>query len=1433
MSFKLSDVVRFKNEKIFEGAVSLDWLIKNPELAKKAAVSFVFHGPDYHGVLKDSISSSDGHNLQDTVSFTHSIVKNCSGLSDTPFNLAIAGYGTGKSHLAITLAELFGNFGSDSYDSILSSLIQADEILGREIENYLKNMMKPALVLSLNGMENYDLTAEISRQVMSQVKKLNADPTSLENLRPRFKEAIKRVELMSLDKGHLEEILERTQLSNYDAVIEALQNQNEKIYEILAELFANNGLKISIHGGESLKDIFDVAAQNYCGDGSDKPFSSILVLFDEFGRYAEFATLSRQIAGSGVLQQLFEGIQSNAEKITFVGFIQFELTAYIQRIAPEFKNDITRVITRYQNSAKSYLSTNLETLIANLIEKKTKDIDIWFDNDESINKSKQLMYLLNDWFPLSAKQKLWSNPEKFHCVIRKGCWPFSPFSIWVLYYLSAAGKHLQERSAISLLSQTMEKFSEIKLDSKGIPVELNPVDLWSQNLLDEFINSEQSSQQGTIAHSYSTVINKHENKLKKEHIKILQSIVLASKIGLSVSDKEKNIEAFSYLSGLDNKIVKQVLLDLHEEYNIIEWDNNFKVYDILGDAVPRTQFISFLRQRVSSSFDQRDKSELFMANITKWCPDLIQEISCDFAESNNITTKEWGFKALTANTSKIDIMLKLEAYNWINSLGVEDKRGSIIYCYVSSDEDIEKIKIEKARLIRSYAKEIGQKNLPVLIVLINDINDEVGKIMAELSILSNSITPDEKTKFGNLIGAHEEKNKTKLKDLIEAAIKSREYVTGFKEELNSRRIGPLCTEIFANIYPKVLSFKFDGFATLRGRASKTCNELTMELLAGKVTYDYCLAKTTTEKNRIIPLLKNDWDCFNKNNGKIIIPKNKTAGTIVQNWKNKLDSDEEPFIISDELISICRPPYGANIASAGVLLGVFLCSRTDKIRIVKENGNQLDISQWVQNENGLFSNRCLDINKLGKAEIINIGETSSEWEELLEEWGEAKKHQEKINFYNRAFSLEKNISIPSLLVIQYNFLKQDVDKSIKIIEQNNAKRNLAWDEIEKALKRNQIDSVCWQVGILKEQLNSMISDGMWLDMEIKDVETDVGKGRQIIIENFNKWLPEQILLSDEPEEVAKFNSHLGKKLYKKLILLELDDLALKLKEHVEVQLKHSKDNAEARRLIDSVNSFITENSRISNISKINDLRKINEAAKNFNKQLQFASKKVKLEKLDNIRSDLSGFIKKINQREAELAEKANNLWNSEINNIEDIDNLINLVNECILIYEGVDSDLEDFYLMKKALSIFKNAYNQLNNFDLSWDKYNDLISKIKNNIENEYGDNEPPPWDFEETINLISNSISAKRELIAKEWLVDYLTIEDKISKMSVEEANFILNKLSIPSPLLTHEELKIVKKIKNKAEKRCDDLLLDWLVKRFKELPDKLKPVFFEMVGIK
>ena len=196
----------------------------------------------------------------------------------------------------------------------------------------------------------------------------------------------------------VEELLQACGVEGTAALCDALDLHDEEVYACVHDFFASKGMPIRALGGESAKDLIDVIVREYCGAG--KAFGRLVVLFDEFGRFTEFATIRSQVAGSGVLQDLFEGIQRNSDSVTFAGFIQFELNAYVQRVAGEFRNEILRYITRYQTASKAYLSINLETLIAHLLEKKApKRLDEWFDNDEQRKESATSLQTINDWFP--------------------------------------------------------------------------------------------------------------------------------------------------------------------------------------------------------------------------------------------------------------------------------------------------------------------------------------------------------------------------------------------------------------------------------------------------------------------------------------------------------------------------------------------------------------------------------------------------------------------------------------------------------------------------------------------------------------------------------------------------------------------------------------------------------------------------------------------------------------------------------------------------------------------------------------------------------------------------------------------------------------------------------------------------------------------------
>ena len=97
----LKDIVRFRGDKLFNGAVNIDWYITDSVKSKLASEAFVFHGPAYHGISPDEVGYNHGHKLIDTASFTKTIVRRSYGLEDVPFTLAIAGYGTGKSYLVL------------------------------------------------------------------------------------------------------------------------------------------------------------------------------------------------------------------------------------------------------------------------------------------------------------------------------------------------------------------------------------------------------------------------------------------------------------------------------------------------------------------------------------------------------------------------------------------------------------------------------------------------------------------------------------------------------------------------------------------------------------------------------------------------------------------------------------------------------------------------------------------------------------------------------------------------------------------------------------------------------------------------------------------------------------------------------------------------------------------------------------------------------------------------------------------------------------------------------------------------------------------------------------------------------------------------------------------------------------------------------------
>ena len=103
---KINDIVSFSKESFFNGAVQTEWFYDDTKVAT-IAESYVFHGPQYYGVSSKDVEAG-AHHLLDTASFAKNLTdKLYSTKPNNSFVMTIAGYGTGKSHLAVCLGALF------------------------------------------------------------------------------------------------------------------------------------------------------------------------------------------------------------------------------------------------------------------------------------------------------------------------------------------------------------------------------------------------------------------------------------------------------------------------------------------------------------------------------------------------------------------------------------------------------------------------------------------------------------------------------------------------------------------------------------------------------------------------------------------------------------------------------------------------------------------------------------------------------------------------------------------------------------------------------------------------------------------------------------------------------------------------------------------------------------------------------------------------------------------------------------------------------------------------------------------------------------------------------------------------------------------------------------------------------------------------------
>ena len=666
----LQELLEFRKDLYFEGAVQIDWFYSK-EKSQKVAENFVFHGSEYFGV------GNIGTNKRiDTISFVEQLSAKLNDETSNPLSLAIADYGTGKSHLAVTLGILLSgpDYLPASYKTVLDNIrkISADAALKIE-----KNCNKRNLVLVLNGMRDFNLHSELLKAAERSLNLYGIDDEKLK----KINRAIESAELFfNRNCTNLIENFESAAKHNGwyetgDDLIGKIRNQllvDDVAFEIVNEVYEYvNGHQIRWDEGISATAILNQLVNEYCGING--VFDSVVILFDEFGRYLEYASSGESAkTGDSALQQVFECSQNAEGLLHVVNFIQSDIKSYLQRV--DNTKNISRYIGRYDVSDKYYISSNLETVFANLIQRKdAAAFNSYVVEQQNTREAhwKKMYDDLNRWKSLSG---VWTDYGLFRKVIVEGIYPMHPISTLMLTQLS---DYLQNRSSLTMISQYIQKNEDTDVSTYFT---IYPEELMKGDLFTEMLSSEQEGRQSSQhCIRYYNVLGKFEDKLSEKSLAVLRANLILRILRFKNTSYEDVTTALSYCCGLATDELQNELDLLVNEYGILGYDERANCFDFMEESNGAHDY-KIIKKRILS---QAVYSTSFLHNIDiRDYAGVEENIETPFGTQKHSFTKEWEYVQDLYDISEFDFdVAKRHVDEWKKATNANMPKGRLIWLY--------------------------------------------------------------------------------------------------------------------------------------------------------------------------------------------------------------------------------------------------------------------------------------------------------------------------------------------------------------------------------------------------------------------------------------------------------------------------------------------------------------------------------------------------------------------------------------------------------------------------------------------------------------------------------------------------------------------------------------------------------------------------------
>jgi len=1164
---QLGELVGFKSDRFFEGAVQLRWVEERMERAADAAEHFVFHGPHYHGVSQDdSDGISSAYKLKDTATLLMDFVASiASGESANvnPFTLVVAGYGSGKSHFALTLAKLLMSPTELLACKIVHSIRSADEEIGERVGELLERVKKPSLVVALDGMSNFHLGSELSRGVLRQLKENNLDLGPILELSPRFgyaQDFVRRNYEIRKSDFEKDKLL---QDQDKDAICSALQENDDNVYQAVDDIyFKANGTRIPVEGRESAQDLINTACEVYCGENGY--FSSLVILFDEFGRYLEYAAAKPWLAGDSALQQIFQGIQDNAGLSRFVGFIQYELKAYLNRFSQKELSQLQRYITRFDSAQKLFLSTNLETLFAHLIEKKDPaQLNAIVELEHNKRTASEAHTLLCQNLPGIDKFPVWKDSRQFHQVIVKGCWPLHPLTTW---FLTRQQDIVQSRSALTFIKDILEAASGKKIDPEEprfytIP----PAELVLRSMLEE-ITAAERSRGGVIAETLCSVLEKYKARLTEQQRLVLAGIMILDKLRVATKDKGQIDRLLQLCTELSPHALDEALRYLSNEIGAVEWNRDLCQYELVADAATRGQFQQVLKRKLLA-LDSSSIGELFATRARVFGE--IGDIETDFAVMRDIFSRDWCFSALFVHCDNYLDTITRAFEEWWTAENHDEAKGRVLYLYIGPREDPGEYLAQSQELLNMLLGKKAVQAAPVWTIAIHDTEGTIAENLGRIHVLEDRFLPEEAEKYRRFLPEERERTLRVLRDEMQKAVQQRVSSVAGLDTVVGRRLRQTAQWIFEQVYPSVFPFPFDGFQNKTGSGPKECLQLTRALIGRQVSGDWIATQSTQIQNRVNRLFVKSWKVLG-NDGKVALkPGLKELAALLYSVEETLKQPNATLY--DTYSALIAPPYGFNSSSAGLIIGLVLARETPP-RALSCQGVSIGVQEWLTRAFPKGGKVCLDKSCLKSTAVTFLSEdTLHRWKKVIADLESEENLRKKLELFAAAKRMLQTEPVPETLLGRFEYLTEKVsDAQIRLAEHTRKVQSLE-RSLEVALQKSDIANIIrWGSDLRRLQKDMEAEAELWGSDDLQEIKGLVGDALHALGNRVAAWVAEETCNGYGQLNTFRFKMD---KSEQNLKFLELDAEATLVENHknriisqVEIRMKYETSITSAQDLV---------------------------------------------------------------------------------------------------------------------------------------------------------------------------------------------------------------------------------------------------------------------------